>query len=826
VYLLEVEEPKGMWTAGWSNAGTSIAAVGRSGKGYVFDPRKSTTPTVTKALPIQPLKPVRLVWIDDKIFLTGWDQSRNRLYALINPSDLSTVFTQNLDTNLSPLLPIIDEERKIVYVAGRRDMNIRQVELGGVTGFQETVHPLPYALASTGLAAVHPTHLDVMQAEVGRVLIPVVDKDGDAILPLGIRVPRRQLIDYHEDLYPDIMGSSEYSTVTGSSDDADHTVPEQSSQEWLAGGDARPLPFTLDPSRRSIWEARLAQKSTTATASGSSARTEPTAVKEVSPPLKASDNQPSELAENTPQPSIIAARSAPEPAGQVSVADQPTPSQVTGTQGQTSPSTSFERPVSASPVADQKAAGSSSERKEPEKSPSIAQAEQTTEAPSQPAQSTSVSRPAASYISKPSSSAPQNPSDRYNPGWSRKFLAGKSPLNPTYDSVPALSSLHQDSVIFKVNARLAFFAVQGPGGRLGVHPLKKKGRMSTGGEGYLSGGVEIADFDIEPFGNRVVIAGEDGVVRLWTVGEDGIQGVGPEAEQVIKGDGIDKIATVAFHPTAKDLLTVLTNDQGTCAVRLFDLKEGKEVKKVTLDLDGAFNMIWSPRGDRVAVATRDGRILTLDPRRPDSQITGSAHDSPRSFQITWIDETHLLSVGFSRGSQRRINLYEIANDTIKTLSSFMMDISPSVLFPQYDPDTNILYVWGKGERQIQAFEIHPNNTTEPIAKLPSFTSGSPQLGVSFFAKRLMDVKKVEVGKCLRLTAKAIEEVSFSIPRNKPDFFQDDIYVDTLDVERSNATVQEWLDGKQAEPRYMSLKPDGMTLRKPLPCLRTLYLLTT
>jgi hypothetical protein len=208
-YALEVEEPKGMWTAGWSNAGTSVAAVGRSGKGYVFDPRKSTKPSITKALPIQPLKPVRLVWVDDKIFITGWDQFRNRLYALINPSDLSTVFTQNLDTNLSPLLPIVDEERKIVYIAGRGDMELRQVELGGVTGFQETVHPLPYALASTSLAAVHPTILDVMQAEIGRVLIPVVDKDGDAILPVEIKVP--QLDDHHEDLYPDIMGSSEYS---------------------------------------------------------------------------------------------------------------------------------------------------------------------------------------------------------------------------------------------------------------------------------------------------------------------------------------------------------------------------------------------------------------------------------------------------------------------------------------------------------------------------------------------------------------------------------------------------------------------------------------
>jgi hypothetical protein len=51
-----------------------------------------------------------------------------------------------------------------------------------------------------------------MQAEIERVLVPVVDKDGDAILPLAIKVPRRQLIDYHEDLYPDIVGSSKCSS--------------------------------------------------------------------------------------------------------------------------------------------------------------------------------------------------------------------------------------------------------------------------------------------------------------------------------------------------------------------------------------------------------------------------------------------------------------------------------------------------------------------------------------------------------------------------------------------------------------------------------------
>jgi hypothetical protein len=155
------------------------------------------------------------------------------------------------------------------------------------------------------------------------------------------------------------------------------------------------------------------------------------------------------------------------------------------------------------------------------------------------AKSTSNDVASISPLVKPrSSSSPISASSsetRYNPNWSRKFLAAKSPLIPTYDSVPPLSALHQDSIVFKTTRHVAFFPVQGPGGRLGVHPLSKKGRMEVGGEGYLSNGVGIAAFDVELAGKRVAIAGEDGVIRLWTVEQNGIQGVGPEAELVLKG---------------------------------------------------------------------------------------------------------------------------------------------------------------------------------------------------------------------------------------------------------------------------------------------------
>lgn len=199
-----------MWSVAWSPDGRLVAGIGKSGTGYIWEPRSSTTPTMTRALPLQPLKPARVVWVGEDIFVTSTSRTRNREYHLFSTSkSLGTVFTQNIDTNTAPLIPTVDQERRIVYLAGRGDMTLRQVELSGPNGFQETLHSLPFAISAAGLALASPTVLPVMQAQIATVLVPVVDKDGEAVLPFGIRVPRRQLIDFHEDLYPEIRGYCE-----------------------------------------------------------------------------------------------------------------------------------------------------------------------------------------------------------------------------------------------------------------------------------------------------------------------------------------------------------------------------------------------------------------------------------------------------------------------------------------------------------------------------------------------------------------------------------------------------------------------------------------
>ncbi|WVQ71408.1 hypothetical protein IAR50_000944 [Cryptococcus sp. DSM 104548] len=1153
--VLEAKEPKGMWSMAWKSDGRSIAGVGKSGTAYVWNPRASPSPTTTKLLQIQALKPARIAWVGDDIFLTSFSKMRSRQYSLLSSSSLDTTFTQGLDTNPGTLVPVADEQRKIIFLAGRGDMTIRQVELSGAQGFQESVHPLPFPISSTSLAAVHPGRLDVMQAEIARVLVSAVDKDGDVLLPVSIKVPRRQLIDFHEDLYPDLPGS----------------IPEQSSEEWFKGEDKLPLPISLNPARRGMWEKQVEQAAHQRTSAPIAASTRPqtTAVteeksntptpdaaspskpdveeeasedstvgstqakstvqeKKVPAPPSAASISPTPISPTpkteklipqatpaepktstppstqTPPSSLPKTQSPPQPdlpplkegedytstsykiriigdflssqvlewkkkgekgplmvglqgpqgcgkttlttalvehlkkekavtgailstddlyknhAGLKAVAAKhPTNILLSGRgppgthdidlavrtldaarkindtpgayvhlpifdksrcggEGDRSPKThkvtgpldlfvlegwsmgfaplsgkeldyAYEHPKPASPAtsktffpshplsslqtlneylaefasaiyphftsfiqispvsydyvfqwrlqqehamkAQNGGKGMSDDQVEkfvgrympgyelwakgvwgrdrewsgrglrlrfgkerelievgvPDETEEVIEETAAERDSSAPVGAQEVSKPTPAPAPSPtpaasvakrsesvktippyndkstatptlgSSSEPSEPfGERFNPNWSRKYLAAKSPLIPSYDSLPPLSSLHQDSHVLRLTPDLAFFPIQGTGGRLCVQPLKKKGRVAVGGEGYLSGGVEIVDFDAElGEGRRVAVAGDDGAVRIWKVGDDGVKGVGPEPEQTLHGKSIDKFTQILFHPTAKDLLVGVTNDRGVANIRFWDLSKGEEVKQVEVPAPAVYRLAFSPSGDRVAIGGKDGRLLVFDPRDTSSVVSGKAHDSPRSFQISWIDEQHIVTVGFSRGSQRKILLYRLpttAGEEITTISSLTIDTSPSVLFPVYDPDTSILYVWGKGERVIQAYEINPSNEREPIAKLPGFTADNPQVGVVWLPKRMVDLKKVEVGKALRLTAKALEEVSFTIPRNKPEFYQDDIYIPTIDIEAKPLTTEEWLSGKSVSRPVINLQPVEM---KPL-----------
>ena len=185
-----------------------------------------------------------------------------------------------------------------------------------------------------------------------------------------------------------------------------------------------------------------------------------------------------------------------------------------------------------------------------------------------------------------------------------------------------------------------------------------------------------------------------------------------------------------------------------------------------------------------------------------------------------MDDKHLVTSGFSRSAFREILLHRVADNGrgLEIIGKTQIDVSPAPLFPHYDPDTNILFAFSKGERTCHAYEVNTADKSKPFTKLPSFEHGQLQSAFAFLPKQTVDVGKVEVARAYRLTPASIQHVSFSIPRAKMDFFQDDIFPPTLDylAPSPNVGPQEWQSGQDTKAKYVDLRPEGMPLRESFP----------
>lgn len=74
-----------------------------------------------------------------QILTTGFSRTRDREYSLFDIRSLSSgpTKTQRIDTGTGIITPLVDESRGIVYLAGKGDMTLRWVEVGGPGGVTE-----------------------------------------------------------------------------------------------------------------------------------------------------------------------------------------------------------------------------------------------------------------------------------------------------------------------------------------------------------------------------------------------------------------------------------------------------------------------------------------------------------------------------------------------------------------------------------------------------------------------------------------------------------------------------------------------------------------
>lgn len=122
----------------------------------------------------------------------------------------------------------------------------------------------------------------------------------------------------------------------------------------------------------------------------------------------------------------------------------------------------------------------------------------------------------------------------------------------------------------------------------------------------------------------------------------------------------------------------------------------------------------------------------------------------------------IFTTGFSKMSERQYSLRapDMLNEPIVMVE---LDTSNGVMFPLYDPDTNLVYLCGKGDSVIRYFEITP----EPpfVHYINTFQTPDPQRGIGMMPKRGCDVNSCEITRFYRLNNSGFcQVVSMTVPR--------------------------------------------------------------
>jgi len=132
-----------------------------------------------------------------------------------------------------------------------------------------------------------------------------------------------------------------------------------------------------------------------------------------------------------------------------------------------------------------------------------------------------------------------------------------------------------------------------------------------------------------------------------------------------------------------------------------------------------------------------------------------------------------------------------------------LDSSSGVLTPIYDPDTNMMYLAGRGDGNVRFFELL--SEAPWVCYLNEFISGTPHRSLGVMPKRGVDVMSCEITRFykLHINKELVEPISMVVPR-KTDMFQDDIYPETA-APIAALTESEWISGKDADPIQISMK---------------------
>ncbi|GMF44262.1 unnamed protein product [Phytophthora fragariaefolia] len=286
--------------------------------------------------------------------------------------------------------------------------------------------------------------------------------------------------------------------------------------------------------------------------------------------------------------------------------------------------------------------------------------------------------------------------------------------------------------------------------------------------------------------------------------------VTPAATFAQNGSGV--VAGLEPHPSADSIVAVYSRPG---PLRIYDLQAENLHLEVGVGDDAIVTAaVWNWDGSAMVVATQDQAVRVLDPRADEASRPGieAAHSGKRHLGVVWSGRTqHFVTCGSDRMQERELKIWDPRN-LAKCLHRERLDAGGvGQLLPLYDPDVDLLYVLGKGDRSARLFEVDLARAPY-VHALDHSALGSMTLAAALLPKAVCDTNACEVGRVLNLSASGssvggcCEVVSYRVPRKEATHtFQSDLYPDTLATEAA-MTAEEWQQGRNAEPKVQVVKP--------------------
>ncbi|XP_058813557.1 coronin-7 isoform X3 [Topomyia yanbarensis] len=352
-----------------------------------------------------------------------------------------------------------------------------------------------------------------------------------------------------------------------------------------------------------------------------------------------------------------------------------------------------------------------------------------------------------------------------------------------------------------IAASAAFIAFnwEHAGSSLAVLPIDDCGRKSKTMPLLHAHSDTVTYLDFSPFHDGLLATGsQDCLVKVWHIPEKGLENSisNPECTFSTKQR---RVETVGFHPTADCLLY----STAVGCVSLWDLACQQESFSNNQHPEVIQSLSWKQDGKVCATSCKDKMVRILDPRA-ESPITmiAESHQSIKDSRVVWLgNQDRILSTGFDAGRLRQVIIRDLRNFSApeKTLE---LDCSTGILMPLYDPDTNMLFLAGKGDTTISYLEV---TDKDPYLIEGIRHSGEQTKGACLVPKRALRVMEGEVNRIMQLTSNSVIPIMYQVPRKSYRDFHGDLYPDTNGY-RTELTATQWLNGVNQGVPKISLDP--------------------